>query len=429
MTQSSRPTSSTSRLANCPCMLSLPFDIIHILFDFTTVGDLINFCSTCKALHAHLANDSLWKRLCSSYGLRNFTHFGGLSPFTIYTKLIHPYGPMFGLWANDHPFRGNVIEFKLYAGDENEQGGITGEVWSFATHVDRDPLPPEYIRAMKISFECDPEEGEAGHLSSAAEADARAKVRVSCYSDPSGPSTRHHATLYVRAETTTAHRIEFYRHTVLLPEFPMYDSAWCDETPRLPRLPVQSESELDQSTIIRIYPASRLPLIWVGARSIRKPPAISIRCSLDPESCPCAALHVPSIRYESLDQRPPRYYPLRRTILPGVDPQSADWSLQSMVGLWYGSFGVDGTELLYIAFADYRGGELVATKITGDVHVPRGGLCWTLNALEEGSEDAAAARDRWTTSLHAASARTDSTVLSPARILSGKGIIAPEGFR
>ncbi len=91
-------------------MPPLPFDIIHTLVDLSAVGDLINFCSTCKALHHHLANDPLWKRLCASYGLRDFTHFSAISPFTIYTKLVYRYGPILGFWANDHPFRGHGVQ-------------------------------------------------------------------------------------------------------------------------------------------------------------------------------------------------------------------------------------------------------------------------------------------------------------------------------
>ncbi|RPD57507.1 hypothetical protein L227DRAFT_506511 [Lentinus tigrinus ALCF2SS1-6] len=413
-------------------MLPLPFDIIHTLFSFTTIRDLVNFCSTCKALHQHLANDSLWKKLCAPYGLRDFTYFGGLSPFTIYTKLIHPYAPILGLWANDHPFRSNVLEFKLISGDEEEQGGIVGEVWSFSAHADRNPIPPSYIRATKISFESDPGEEEVGQPAygdGTAEADA--SVRIFCYSDPSTPSIRHPARLSVRAETKTRARIQFYRRVVSLPEFPMPSSHWCDETSRLPRLPEEPESQLNQSSIIQIYPAARLPLIWVEPSSVRKPPAMSIRCLRpNPENCPWAALHVPTIPFESLDPRPPRYYPLRRTILPGVDPRSSNWSLQNMEGLWYGSFGIDGTELLYLTTMDSNGiAHLVATKITGDVHIPRGYTSWTLHTLEEGGILADAVRHHWAMSLQAASIVADTAVLSPARILTGKGCMASPGFK
>ncbi|TFK85546.1 hypothetical protein K466DRAFT_601092 [Polyporus arcularius HHB13444] len=411
-------------------MPPLPFDIIHTLVDFAFVGDLINFCSTCKALHHHLANDSLWKRLCASYGLRDFTHFGGLSPFAIYTKLVYRYGPILGLWANDHPFRGNVMEFRLFAGDEVEQGGIIGEIVSFGMHVDRDPTPPSYIRATKISFEPEHSEEEARLLNDTAEPDAHAEARVFCCDDPSMfTATRHSATLHVCAETTTRHHLQFYLKTVILPDFPQPSTAWYDESPRLPHLPAQPDFQQDQSSIVKIYPAVRLPMIWTGPSDIPKPPAISIRCLRSQEECPCAALHVPSVPFESLDQRLPRYYPVKRAMLPGVEPRSPDWSLQTMEGLWYGAYGFSGTELLHLTYeSNDSGSVLVATKITGDVHIPRGWISWALQVLEEGSDDAQAFRDHWTQSLPADAARGDSASSSPARIMCGGGSLAAQGF-
>ncbi|KAI0709552.1 hypothetical protein C8T65DRAFT_575770 [Cerioporus squamosus] len=414
-------------------MLQLPFDIVHVLVDFSTVGDLVNFCSTCKALHHHLANDSLWRKLCAPYGLKDFTHLGGLPPLTIYSKLIHPYGPILGLWANDHPFRGNVMEFRLIAGDENEQGGIIGEVWSFATHVDRDPLPPSYIRTTKISFESVPnseEPQEAGSYDDAADTDTPPEVRVFCCEDPSAfINTRHSATLYVRAESMTRHNLQFYHKTVDLPEFPGV-APWYDTTARLPRLSELPECQQDHSSIIRIYPAARLPIIWTGPSDIRKPPALSIRCLQNPERCPCAALHRPSLPLESLDDRPPRYYPLKRTILPSVDPRSPDWSLQTMEGLWYGSYGLNGIELLYLTLKKVESGDLLlAMKITGDVHVPRGRVSWALHALEEGSADALACRAQWSGSLSVEASTADDAVSSPARIMCGSGTLSAQGFK
>ena len=416
-------------------MVSLPFDVIHILLDFATVGDLVNLCSTCKPLHVHLVNDSLWIRLCAPYGLKDFTHFGSVSPFNVYTKLLHPYGPILGLWANDHPFRGNVLEFRLFAGNENVQAGIIGEVWSCATHVDRDPTPPSYIQVLQITFEPEPKE-TVGDADSAA-------VRVSCYCNPSDPATRHPATIYVSASTHTRHRLEFYLQTVDLPEFPTSNAPWYDDAaPRLPRLPARPDSPLDQSLIIKIFPAARLPLIWAAPSAIRKPPAMSICCSQQTQDaeCPCSALHAPPIPFKSLDDRPPRYYPLRRAIVRGVDPRSPSWALQTMDGLWYGSYGLHGTEILYLhTFADADGCRLVATKVTGDAHVPRGEVSWALGVLDEGTGtgyglgvgagNVAAVRAHWTMSLHVASIVAGPAVLSPARMLRGHGLVGAQGFK
>ena len=147
----------------------LPLDIIHCLLDFTTIVDLLHFCSTCQALcqHTDTKNDSIWKRACAFYGLRDFTHFRGLSPYTIYTQLLHSYGPLLGLWASDYPYLGTILEFRLCSGSVNEQGGIVGEIWSFPRPPEspNDPLPPSYVRTLKISFETCPDAPPSGATS------------------------------------------------------------------------------------------------------------------------------------------------------------------------------------------------------------------------------------------------------------------------
>ncbi|RDX42727.1 hypothetical protein OH76DRAFT_1488439 [Lentinus brumalis] len=166
-------------------------------------------------------------------------------------------------------------------------------------------------------------------------------------------------------------------------------------------------------------------MIWTGPSDIQKPSAISNRCLHSPEECPCAALHVPSVPFESLDNRPPRYYPVKRAIFPGVDPRSPDWSLQTMEGLWYGSYGSNGPESLYLTFeSDDSGDVLVATKLTGDVHIPRGWISWELQVLEEGSDVTQAFRDRWTECPPTEAAWENSGLLSSAHIMCERGSAA-----
>ncbi|KAI0633241.1 hypothetical protein C8Q77DRAFT_1271337 [Trametes polyzona] len=396
----------------------LPFDIIHILLDFVeSVVDLVNFCSTCKPLHVYLKTDSVWRRACAPYGIRDFRYFGGQSAQAVYTQLIHPYGPLLGLWANDHPFYGKILEFSLFPGDAGEQAGIIGEVWTSPSPAPPDsPIPPLYVRAVKISFEgADPRQPPSA---------TNASVRVFCDrgripTEPDDPPSRHLSSLVRLSATTLSKFIMFYRRKVNLPDFPPHISPWLDRTRSLPRIPEIPETTDHQREIIKIYPAARLPAVFVAPTKVTKPPAISIRCPLPPDQCPCHALHATALGFANLDTRPPRYYPLRNDILPGVDPASDEWTVASLDGLWYGSYGPSGTECIYLAHYEDRV-RVEATKITGDVHVPRGCVSWIVHVPHESQRDRL--RGYWTTVRDA----EDEEV--PRRVFAGHGTIAGEGF-
>ncbi|KAI0744078.1 hypothetical protein C8Q80DRAFT_1122370 [Daedaleopsis nitida] len=411
----------------------LPFDIIHILLDFTTIYDLVSLCSTCKTLRNHIKNDSIWKRVSAPHGIRDFTRFGGASPYTVYTTLLHPYAPILGLWANDHPFTGKVMEFRLFPGDGDEQGGLVGEVWSFpspdtAASLD-EPASPTYARAVKVSFEDQPLPGphEQDDRKTAANSPPDRPLRPNVFCDGgtpagtgTGPTSRHLTSLTVRAPTRARQHIQFYRQPIDLPDFPL--NLRChDEGPRFPRLPgePQQDEDVDQSAIVSIYPAARLPVVWVSP-SVTVPPALTLRCS---GACPCAVLHTPPIPFPSLDTRPPRYYPLENTVLPGMDPRAGDWSLASLQGIWYGSYGSNGTEVLYLFYLEEHGGQIAACKITGDVHVPRGWITWVLSDMDQESDMAQAAREFWLLATHG------DPPDPPPRMLSGRGVVAGRGFK
>ncbi|TBU42927.1 hypothetical protein BD309DRAFT_961798 [Dichomitus squalens] len=418
-------------------LTSLPFDLIHILLDYTGSIDLVHLCSTCKELYTHLENPSVWIRLCASYGLRDFTRFGDISPRTIYSSLLYPYGGLLGLWAGDHPFTGSIMEYRLFPGDEHEQGGIVGEVWHFArsqTATDDDAVPPDYIRVLKISFGNLP----ADFPSSQADGpltDDTPKVHVICDTNalpseaphPSQdvpPDTRkvgtpHLSSLGIIPSSRTVHHIEFYRRTVDLPEFPKPDAAWFDSSPsRLPRLrALPAEPDADQRSIIKIFPAMQLPRIWSSPTATVPRPAISIRCPYK-HQCACFALRVPPLPFTALDPAHSQYYPMKRDIVPGVDPRSPGFTLDSLRGIWYGSYGIDGTEVLHVARAAPLISGMGATKLTGDIHVPRGAITWIVDDAGEESEDVRLAREFW------AEMRGE----QPARLYTGRGVLAARGF-
>ncbi|KAI0358563.1 hypothetical protein OH77DRAFT_1420964 [Trametes cingulata] len=413
---------STSRiLHNSASGLQLPFDIIHTLLEFTSIVDLVNFCSTCKALRIHLRNESIWRRVCQPYGLRDFTYFPGQSAQPVYTQLLHRYGCLLGLWANDSPFYGKILEFRLFPGDESEQGGIIGEIWSSPSVSPAiDPVPPSYVRAVKLSFEDGVSSSESPGSSVGSSAPS---VRVFCdrgatsQEDFEYRSSRHLSSLVRLSATNLGKFLQFYRKKVNLPEFPPHISPWYDKSRGLPRIPELPEVTSHQGELIKLYPAARLPAVFVAPTAVMKPAAISIRCPLPPEQCRCHVLHTTVLPFANLDLRAPRYYPLKSCILPGVDPGSSDWSVDDLEGIWYGSYGPSGTECIYLALCEERG-SVEATKITGDVHVPRGCVSWILHVAPEHQREAV--QGYWT------AVRTDGVV--PRRLLMGHGTIAGRGF-
>ncbi|KAI0929923.1 hypothetical protein AcV5_006761 [Taiwanofungus camphoratus] len=361
--------------ANSIC--DLPYDVLFELFTYLCVIDIAYLLSTCRALHRYTLETSIWQRLSARYGLRNLSHFGGLSFYTVYTQLLHPYGPVIGLWASDHPYRGNVIEFRLIPGDESEQGGIVGEVWRFpeARLGNATPHPPEYVRVLKIGFDSPRPSAGRRWPDGPKTASVFCSPQLPSELDEATADQWHAAALEVVPPSGQAYFLQGYRRTFAHPDFPMHRASWYDETRGLPRLRPSSPIVVDQRELVRIYPAVRLPIIFTASTPNVKPSAISVHCLSDT----CAKYFQPLVPFDDLAPAPPRYYPLRRDVQKGVDPASEHWHLRTLAGLWLGSYAQHGTECLYVAWHE-DDKELRAWKITGDINVPRGACTWIVRA-------------------------------------------------
>ncbi|EIW62655.1 uncharacterized protein TRAVEDRAFT_112541 [Trametes versicolor FP-101664 SS1] len=404
-------------------MQLLPFDIIHTLLEFTPIIDLVHLCSTCKSLRAHLKNDSVWRRECLSYGVRDLTYFGGQSAYSVFARLLHPYGPLIGLWANDAPFYGKILEFRLFNGNETEQGGIIGEVWTSPSMAPADsPAPPTYVRAVKLSFESDTDtDADANTDSDSPDPspgvqDATGIVNIFCDQGTSPPS-RHRSSIVRLSATNLGKFLQFYRRKVNLPDFPPHISPWYDTHRALPHTPELPETTAHHRELIKLFPAARLPAVFVAPTAVLKPAAISIRCARPAAQCACFALHATALPFANLDARTPRYYPLKSAIIHGADPAADAWSVAALDGIWYGSYGPNGTECIYLAH-DEDLETVEATKITGDVHVPRGCVSWIVHIPLESQRETL--QGYW------AAVRADDVV--PRRVLMGHGTIAGRGF-
>ena len=412
----------------------LPFDIIHYLLGFASVADVVRLCSTCRPLHQHTGNGAIWKRACTQYGLHcdaDFLHFNSASPFTVYTQLLYPYGPLIGLWASNYPLLGGILEFRLYKGDEREQGGIIGEVWSFpqSESIPTGPILPTYARVIKIALEHEPlqpDEDPGATISEARPARVHASLFCDAGPDAADPTAHHPASLVRLHASRLRHHLRFYRRGVDAP-FPDPDRMrWLDDpAARLPHVRAVPDPALKgaprdgQRKLVDIYPAARLPVLCEFLDDRDGPPAISFTCSRtaaaarrpDPP-CPCVALRAPPLLIPSVHGlSAPRYFPLRAA--PDVggaglvrDPAAPGWTPDALEGLWVGAAGAHGTEVVHVArVRSALGvpgpfGEFAATKLAGDTLVSRGAFSWQLLVPEAGGcvkdrQDRAAMRSAW----------------------------------
>lgn len=218
-------------IAGAP-LSDLPYDLIRLLCKALSGSDVVNLLMTCKSLYAHMSDDSIWRELCTRYGVDNPDELGGGAFFHIYSGILHTYGPLLGLWASDRPFMGGIIEFRI----DGEKRGIIGEIWDFEgvrDHGLTPPMPPDYRTFVMINLP----------LPANAQVPQRATL-----SWPKGMSRRpswlagetREPFLRVLSATNQAvhirYRGEFTRH----PDFPdLCVDAWFARGRELPRLRVR----------------------------------------------------------------------------------------------------------------------------------------------------------------------------------------------
>ncbi|KAI0351534.1 hypothetical protein OH77DRAFT_1498495 [Trametes cingulata] len=298
-------------------VIHLPYDVLLDVFSLLPSRDLVNLLCSCRTLYALVADESTWCSLSRQYGLRDVTHFGGRSWYTIYTRLLHTYGPMLGLWAGDHPYTGGVIEITLDAGIADRPGGIVVEMWRFRTLQPEDldgpevPELPAYSLLARIDF--------------STTATLHEPAKMTCRCD----------------KRSSAHRAWFELLSPSFRGFYLHTRRGQYAHPDLPGPEVDA---------------------W--------PHAIIMSCELG-----CIQRHRPFLGFEDISQAAPRFYPLRHEPHPYIDADSPSWGPTSLEGVWLGSHGPHGTECLFFEWVG-RLSTLRAWKISGDENVPRGALTW-----------------------------------------------------
>lgn len=372
-------------IAHRPRIQDLPYDVLHLICQFADGADVASLLSTCKGLYTYMKDDAIWREHCARYELEVTSRavFSHASFYEIYSQILHRYGPMLGLWASDHPYKGSIIEFRL---DEDTQG-IAGEVWRFRTSrhaeaVMETPQLPEFYTFMTITLPQSPP--GAAQDRRAAQLNWHIPHNGAPYF---GPVTEFFPvpTLHVLSETNESQFLHYHAGTCALPDFPSPEHApWLDSARGLPRLPVEPSPRSRPQNPALIPGAA---FLYMAPTPATKPRALVVHPAEPGQPEPFAAhesrLQVQDLRYLDLSGDTPRdgpsfyrrFYPLRLPLCPGVDPADERWHPASLEGVWFGAYAAHGTEVLYVYFAEQER-EVRAVKITGDLNVPRGVVSW-----------------------------------------------------
>ncbi|EJU06488.1 hypothetical protein DACRYDRAFT_103434 [Dacryopinax primogenitus] len=406
-------------------LIHLPFDCLQHILTYLSAVEIISTLSTCRTLARWRAEESIWRRLCLMYGLSDVSHIPNKSYYVAYTRLLHQYGDLLGLWASDMPYKGNVLEFKLDlgGGKEGTTAGIWGYAWRFPeftqglddSDLDADdllqqvganaiqiqilrttlgvPRRPRLSRMLRIGFELPPPLPDR-----LAEEPAEYAVtpfpQLTCYAPdpftphmPMGALYPHAVQLEATRESIEGYVVSHPYGTSTHPSFPPRQPSlerfcgWYDEDRPMPRLPmVTVPASVDK------FHTPRYPVTVQGSPSeLPVPAALAIRCA--EERC---THHFPAIPFRLVRAFPPLYFPIRATVQHGIAPSDPRWTPESLTGLWLGAYGPHGTEVLYVETVEeeanewHEQGKMVrATKITGDVNVPRGTWTWMFYAQQE----------------------------------------------
>ncbi|CAL1706460.1 unnamed protein product [Somion occarium] len=354
----------------------LPADVVLEILALLTGPELVNLACTSKTFYYYLNENSLWRGHCARYGLHDLTYFPEMSFRTAYTNLLYPYGSLIGLWANDHPYRGNILQFRLLTGNAKEPGGIVGSIWRLPGSL---PISPQCIRVLKIQFAIHAHSSWNGAVED---------VIITCEHHTSDipPQTIHPVSLQVVRGSNRAIFHQAYRRTIPHPDFPGTSAVWYDHCRRLPRLrPTSPDEEVtNQHPLASLYPAVRLPILFTAPSHEQYVPlsGLSVYCRHNA----CSMLHRPPIQYESILPFSPLYYPVRPPPAHGCDGSasisSGIWFTQTLDPLclyigWQQSGGTLGSG----CDADIR---LRSWVLLGNSSTARGEILWDVKRVSVG---------------------------------------------
>jgi len=408
-------------------IFSLPYELRFQIITFLQPLDILNLLCTSKTLYAHIRDEPIWRYLSLKHGVKNLTDFPGRSFFVVYTRLLHTFGGLIGLWASDYPFRGNVLEFRVVSAKEGWQG-IVGEVWRFPRpgddEEDMDAIRlPHYYQCLRISLE-DYDSSESSDLQVSKSPGSECYTKLTRLDWGELPDRFTMVSVGLRTPFYDTHlkllsptRQSMFLHFSPLghllnettptlsehPDFPqnlssettpnLY-SAWYDQSRSPPRIRETPSSSKDNTSLTQSPIYRRTMFLFVATSQAEKPAAITLpytRFHL-PNSLSLHAppMWIPDLRHVDSPQDfhtgeiiPTRYYPLRfpqHFLHEGVnidfeEEVVSNWEVKQLEGIWLGAYSIHGTEVLYLHLEEEEN-QLIASKITGDENVPRGVASW-----------------------------------------------------
>ncbi|KAI0685050.1 hypothetical protein BC835DRAFT_1310219 [Cytidiella melzeri] len=351
--------------------------------------DAVSLLLTCKAINVFMFEETIWRYFCARCGIHNPADLGGTTFFAVYSIILHPYWPLIGLWARDSPYSGLVIEFRI----DSERQAIVGESWEtmHAHGVTELRITPIYVLFMTISL--------SPHINTTSPS---SHAVISWRLESSGDSKLQPQTdlqgfpaLHVLSETRTT----LYVRYGLSPGYPKHrafpdsvQEVWYDRSRGLPRIAIEP------SPVVHVYPpelyapVGRVRIVLpsfanhdvkrmalciktADSRSLGMPPTQldRIRVRLIEDRLGSSADRSPN----GVTCRDGRFYPLKSDRQAGQPLTDEDWTPSSLEGLWLGDDRSQPIQVLWFAY-DPTERVLNAWKITGDVHLPRGCMPWTL---------------------------------------------------
>ena len=363
-------------VSTCCGIERAPYDVLIEILTLLSAPDVVHLLSTSRTLRNFYKEEQIWRNLSRPFGVTDVSRFGSRSFYTVYSALLHKYGPLLGLWAGDHAFTGHILEFRLDEGDARHQASILGEFWRFRKptmfqmDIDKPPENPCYIPAVRIGF------------TDVSTAPCDDTVRINCNPSTRGGQADAHSA-YVHHVERTANGIflggDHFMSLIQHPDFPSsLDATWLDrQRPPLSLTPLSAPTHSRRSFGLH-NPFFGLAWQFVmsvhtGNTDVAKPRAISLSCASD-----CVELEYPTLSMRVDNSVTPRYYPLRNEIRQGYDSHSDEWTPESLVGLWVGWYGPHGSECLFVDY-DETEKKLIGLKITGDENVPRGVPSWEVS--------------------------------------------------
>ncbi|KAH8099656.1 hypothetical protein BXZ70DRAFT_942753 [Cristinia sonorae] len=411
---------------------SLPFETFLQIFTSLPGDDIIHFLSTCSSYHALASDESIWRELCLRYGVhdlaafrRNGTHH---TFYSVYSGLLHTYGPLLGLWASDIPFHGAILEFRVVTEEEAGWVGIVGEVWIWeeddweedsdsdedeGSMVATDPYSPCYYECLRIELV----QSAADHAST-----RFTRVLHRKHADTHGKKDPVLQTIRRGVRLNSPHKQAFYvlngfigeeSRSHLHPQFPPEClQTLCRDTARLPRLVARDEQPVDHRrhlvNLKYLGHGDGVPLLYYAPspEDFSTSHSVSIIPPLSAVDSRRYHNHVSPRKYDLPDMmsasimafmdtvsaKPAytgHYFPLPRLPArrpppgPEHDPLPNRWSLvKRLEGLWvsHSPNGVVASEVVYIHWEEGTC-EVQAWKVTGSDCMPRGALSWKFDSL------------------------------------------------